>query len=128
MQMLANTNTLEDKRRSKEYINMFGSLNNPKDKIETRANNERSDKKRNILKNRLNRKTINKIKNEENKINETKDEVQKNNENIICCNICKTIINIEDYYRKVNPLRPVKSLADTINDHKSEIDKLLKKE
>ena len=127
--MLANTGHLDDERRSKTFSNMFGTLQNPKEKLEANASKERSTRKSHLFKqNRLKRQDNKQLKKEDVKMESIKDEKSKNkNSNTICCNICKNLINLDEYHRKVNPFMPVRNLTDNLLGHKNDIDKILKK-
>ena len=47
--------------------------------------------------------------------------------NIICWNFCKNIINLEEYFHKINPFKTAKNLTDNLSDHKNNIDEMIKK-
>ena len=56
-----------------------------------------------------------------------KEEKSKNkNGDTICCNICKNLINLDEYYKKVNLFIPVRNLTDNQLSHKNDIEKILK--
>ena len=102
---------------------------NLKEKLKANASKERSTRKRQLFKqNRLKRQDNKQLKKEDVKMESIKDKESKNmNSNTICCNICKNLINLDEYYRKVNQFIPVRNLTNNLLNHKNYINKILKK-
>ena len=45
----------------------------------------------------------------------------------ICCDVCKNIINLDDFYRRANPFKKMDRLTENLTEHKIEINENIKK-
>ena len=120
--MLVNSDQLEGERRNETFMNLFGVPNNLTNKFENIANKERQIRKSNMFKqNRLNRTSNKDMHQQEKNKSEAKSEGYDKSDLMICCSVCKTMINLDEYYKKLNPFKPLEISTESFVGHKRRI-------
>ena len=117
--MLINKAVSEDNWRNETFTKLYGAPDNLKQKFASNYIKKRSNMRNNIFTQNRQKRTKNNFHKEDAKMDVEEDEkINNQTKHTICCDVCKNIINLDDFYRKANPIKKMNRLTENLSDHK----------
>ena len=117
--MLINKAVLEDERRNETFTKFFWAPDYLKEKfasnyikrISNIGNNQITKNRQKRIKNNFHKEDVKMDVEEDEKIN-------SQTKHTICWDVCKNIINLDDFYKRANPSQKMHRLIEDLTDYK----------